>query len=354
MRKGLILTLSLIVSLLGAAPAVAEPEPDNWIWQATGPVTSGSITGTIASNNDHDWYMLYVASQSQLTITLQASQCGYDHNIALNKSTGHQITSRDGSPHKPTTISYTTDVGTTRYFLRIKGSCIGSYRVDVSPASALLGGAPMPSNTSSTGEPNETADQAHGALTADVVYTGASQTSNDEDWFYFYANGAFDVTATSGDACNGRFALYDSERDQISSKYFYDDLFWSISHTPTSWQLFYVNLRSDCVGGAYRFSIAPASAVQAGPAPVPTAPAPMSGLAYRKTRKTVVVYWSPVGGATGYQVRMRKGSKWRPWKTTGNTWKSYRRKKLPKVSKVRARAINAVGAGAAQTIRVRR
>ena len=88
MRKGLILTLSLIVSLLGAAPAVAEPEPDNWIWQATGPVTSGSITGTIASNNDHDWYMLYVASQSQLTITLQASNVATTTTSPLTRALG--------------------------------------------------------------------------------------------------------------------------------------------------------------------------------------------------------------------------------------------------------------------------
>lgn len=80
----------------------------------------------------------------------------------------------------------------------------------------------------------------------------------------------------------------------------------------------------------------------------------MTGLAYRKTKKTVVVYWSAISGATGYQVRMRKGSKWGAWKSTANTWKSYKRKKLPKVTKVRARATNAVGSGAAQTIRVRR
>lgn len=354
MRKVLILTLALIASVLGAAPVSAEPEPDNWIWQATGPVTSPTITGTIASNNDYDWYMIYAASQSQLAITLQTSTCGSDHSLTLYDSTGSQITYRYGSQTKPSTINYTTGIGTTRYFLRMRGSCIGAYRVDVSPAAALLGGSPMPNNTVKTGEPNENADQAQGPLAADVVYVGAGETSNDEDWFYFYASAAFNVTATSGDTCDGSITLYDKDRDQITYRYYDENTFDTIAHTPTSWQLHYLRVRSDCAGGAYRFSISPASAIQAGPAPAPTAPAPMTGLAYRKTKKTVVVYWSAISGATGYQVRMRKGSKWGAWKSTANTWKSYKRKKLPKVTKVRARATNAVGSGAAQTIRVRR
>ena len=199
MRKVFILTMALVASVLGAAPASAEPEPDNWIWQATGPVTTPTITGAIASNNDYDWYMIYAASQSQLAITLQTSTCGSDHSLALYDSTGDQITYRYGSQTKPSTINNTTGIGTTRYFLRMRGSCIGSYRVDVSPAAALLGGSPMPNNTVKTGEPNENADQAQGPLSADVVYVGAGETSNDEDWFYFYANAAFNVTATSGD-----------------------------------------------------------------------------------------------------------------------------------------------------------
>lgn len=354
MRKALVLTLSMIAGLIGAAPAFAEPEPDNWIWQATGPVTRPTITGTIASNNDIDWYMIYAASQSQLAVTLQASTCGDGQNLALYDSTGDQITYRYGSQTKPWTINYTTGIGTNRYFLRMRGSCIGSYRVDISPATALLGGPPMPSNTAKTGEPNENADQAQGPLSADVVYVGAGETSNDQDWFYFYANAAFEVTATSGDTCEGSISLYDQDRDQITYRYYNENNFDTIAHTPTSWQLHYLRVRSNCVGGAYRFTISPASAIPAGPAPAPTAPAPMTGLAYRKTKRTIVVYWPAISGATGYQVRVRKGSKWSAWKSTANAWKSYKRKKLPKVAKVRARAINAVGSGPAQTIRVRR
>lgn len=358
MRKALVLTLALIGSLLAAAPAAAEPEPDNWIWQATGPVTSGSITGKIASSNDDDWYMFYASSQMQLTITLMPNPCGWSLDAALHDSSGSVLDSEDFSTSVQETIKYTTEVGTHRYFLSVEGGACGTpYSITLSPASSLLWGAGMPTATAPTGEPNESAAQAIGPLLGGTIYTGAMQTQNDVDWFAFFASGPFTIEATdNGTGCydlGDSLILRDSQQEYVAGSELDANRFSYLSYTPPAWDLYYIEI-DDSTDCAYRFSISPASSIQAGPAPAPTAPAPMSGLAYRKTRKKVVVYWSATLDATGYQIRIRKGSKWRPWKTTGNTWKSFKRKKLPKVMKVRVRAINAVGAGAAQTIKVRR
>lgn len=353
MRKALMLTLSLIFGLVGTAPALAEPEPDNWIWQATGPVTSPTITGSVASSNDVDWYMFYAASQTQLSLTVQTNSCGHYLDVYLHAWDGSNLRSMEASSSKPTTVTYTTPVGVNQYFVSVDGPCANSYRVDIAPAAGLVSGAPLPTATVPTGEPNESADQAQGPLGGDTIYTGVTETSNDEDWFFFFASSAFSVTSTSGSDCNGDVTLYDSDRDYLAYRDLYDNRYSRITYTPTSWKPFYLEVDSDCVGGAYRFSISPASAIQTGPAPAPTAPAPMTGLTYRKTRKTVVVYWSTISGATGYQVRVRKGSKWSGWKSTANTWRSYKRKKLPRTMRVQARATNAVGAGAVQTIKVR-
>ena len=364
MRKTLVLVLSLVVGLFGAPPAVADPEPDNWIWQAVGPVTTPTITGSVASSNDVDWYMFYAASQTQLSLTVGANPCGSDLDVYLYSSDGSYLRGMYADSRRPTTVTYTTPIGVNQYFMSVDGQCDDDYRIDIAPATGLVSGAPMPTVTVPTGEPNESADQAQGPLKGGTIYTGITETSNDEDWFYFFASSAFSVTTTAGTRCDGDVTLYDEDRDYLSSDYIEVNEYSRITYTPASWQAFYLDLDSDCVGGAYRFSISPVSAIRGGPAPAPTAPAPtapapsapapMNGLTYRKTRKKVVVYWSAVPGATGYQVRVRKGSKWRAWKFTANTWKSYKRKKMPKAMKVRARATNAVGAGATQTIRVRR
>lgn len=358
MRKALVLTLSLIVGLLGASPAVAEPEPDDWIWQASGPVMSGSITGTIASYNDYDYYMFYAASQTQLVVTLQPwASCDFNRMVTLKDSDGVTITDAYfGSG--PRTIKYTTPVGTNRFFLLVYGTsgCGSTYNISLSPTSALLAGPAMPSATLATGEPNESAAQPQGPLSADVIYTGQIETRNDEDWFTFYASAAFSLEGTIGSGCDIDFSpklvLRDADQDSVDYFSVLSGRYRRISYSPPGWKQYFIQV----IGGqgcGYRFSLSPASAIQSGPAPTPVAPAPMSGLTYRKTKKTVVVYWSAISGATGYQVRVRKNSTWGAWKSTANTWMSYKRSRLPKTVKVQARAINGAGAGAAQTIKVR-
>lgn len=355
MRLKRLLIVLFTLALLPVGPAFAEPEPDNWIWQATGPVTNGVVTGSVSSSNDVDWYMFYVASQTQLKITTATSPCGDYLDVYFTDATGGTIRSTEASTTVPVSMTYTTPVGTTQYFLAIDGPC-NAYRIDITPTTNLIAGPALTQATTPTGEPNESADQAVGPLQGDVIYTGVTETSNDQDWFSFYANAAFAITATPGTGCDGDVALYGSKRETIDYGSTYVNRYTTITYTPTEWSLFYLDLDSDCVGGSYRFSISPASSVQAGPAPAPQPPSPMTGLTYRKTKKTVIVYWPNIQGATSYLVRTIKGKRVSGWASVTSPWKSYKKKSIPrkKGMRVEAQPTNPVGAGPSQVIQVKR
>lgn len=351
------------LSLIAVAPAQADPEPDNWIWQARGPATSGSITGTLASNNDVDYYMFYAASQTQLSVTSLPIGCGSSLGFGLYDTNGDYLTHRSASTTKNVSMNYTTPSGTNRFFVRVYrisslSSCVGqTYRVNVGPTSALLAGPSMNSGSTPTGEPNETAEQAAGPLAADTIYSGVSETQNDQDWFYFYASGAFQVEATENAGCSSDFHLYDQDMDYLGATYAGENRYRQFTYTPDSWRRFYIKVDGDCVGAGYRFSLGPASAIQSGPAPVPVVPGGVGALATRKTKKTVVVYWAAATGAQGYQVRKaKKRKKYGPWSGTANTWTSIKKKKIPKKRGmwIKVRAVNSVGHGTPSVRKIRR
>lgn len=353
--KRLIIVL-LSVVLLPVGPAFAEPEPDNWIWQATGPITSGSISGTIASDNDVDWHMFYAASQTQLIITIPTTTCGAGLDVYLMDTNGDDLSWAEGSTRSPQTITYTTPIGTQRFFLAVDGPC-SAYTVNLAPVTSLLTGPALPSLTVPTGEPNESADQAWGLLTGDTIYTGIQETSNDKDWFSFYANAAFAITATPSTNCSGDIALYDESREEVGWAETAVNHYRSITYTPTTWQRFFLDADSDCVNGAYRFWISPASAIQTGPQPTPPPPpGPMTGLSKRKTKSTVVVFWPAIPGASSYAYRTIRGKRYGGWVGTGNTWASFKKKRLPRKARLRVEVqpVNAAGAGAPQTIKIKR
>lgn len=358
MHKPLIAVIAALSLLpLGFSPAAAEPEPDGVIWQATGPVTSGQITGTIASNNDSDWYMFYAASQTQLTVTLPQLNCS-SIVVRLRDANGAEIDSAYSSSSQPRTIKYSTGMGTNRYFLTVSGTaCATPYVVSLSPTAALVPGPGMPTATTPTGEPNEAAAQAVGLLAGDVIYTGQMDTQNDEDWFTFYASAAFTIEATLAAGCNGNPAvrLLNADQDEVDAFYPSVDRYSRISYTPERWAQFFIRIHYG-QGCVYRFSISPASAIQAGPPPAPTPPAGLTGITKRKTRTTVVVYWPAVGGATGYQYRILRGRKVGKWKSTGNAWVSIKKKRIPRKKglRVQVQPFNSVGPGGSQIIRIKR
>ena len=351
------------LALLPTGPAFAEPEPDNWIWQATGPITNGQFSGTIPSDNDNDWYMFYAASQTQLTITLAPNACP-SYLAFYGTNGGSRIDGTAGSTTTPRTITYTTALGTNRYFIRMyeySDSCqTDAYSVSMTPVSGLMSGPPMPTATTSTGEPNESAAQAWGPLAGDTIYTGTLETQNDVDWLYFYASAAFDLTAISSTECDGYARLRSSNEGYgtISGTGYTYNSYSHLTFTPAEWKRYYLEMTGN-TGCTWRISISPASAIQSGPAPVtpaPTPPSAMAGLTYRKTKRAVVVYWPAITGATSYQIRTIKGSKVSGWSPTTSTWKSYKKKSIPrkKGMRVEVQPLNDVGAGTSQVIRVKR
>ena len=218
----------------------------------------------------------------------------------------------------------------------------------------VLGGPGVPTSTTPTGEPNETAQQAAGPLSGDIVYTGSLDTSNDEDWFAFWANAAFTVTTTAtGGNCSTSLTVFDSDVDYVGGTSASENLIRHFSHTPDGWQLFYLRAEANCVGAGYRFSLSPASAIPLVGPPAPTAPAALPGIGKRKTRTTVVAYWGVANGATSYQVRLHRKHSNSRWKSTSNAWFSIKKHGLRKKTWLQVRAVNGVGPGPIASIRLK-
>ncbi len=357
MRIGRLLAMAVAAALLvlPVGPAQAESEPDNWIWQAAGPVTSSSISGTIASTNDVDFYLLRIASQTQLTLTVLPDGCNGSFDVSLRDADGDYIGSTGSSDSQSQTIKYTTQAGTGDYYVRVGGNCLTKpYSIQISPSTSLLGGPGVPTSTTPTGEPNETAQQATGPLSGDIVYTGSLDTSNDEDWFAFWANAAFTVTTTAtGGNCSTSLTVFDSDVDYVGGTSASENLIRHFSHTPDGWHMFYLRAEANCVGAGYRFSLSPASAIPLVGPPAPTAPAALPGIGKRKTRTTVVAYWGVATGATSYQVRLHRKHSNSRWKSTSNAWFSIKKHGLRKKTWLQVRAVNGVGPGPIASIRLK-
>lgn len=136
MRIGRLLAMAVAAALLvlPVGPAQAESEPDNWIWQAAGPVTSSSISGTIASTNDVDFYLLRIVSQTQLTLTVLPDGCNGSFDVSLRDADGDYIGSTGSSDSQSQTIKYTTQAGTGDYYVRVGGNCLTKpYSIQISP-----------------------------------------------------------------------------------------------------------------------------------------------------------------------------------------------------------------------------
>lgn len=81
----------------------------------------------------------------------------------------------------------------------------------------------VPSAAAAPYEPNDSSVQATGPLMGGITYSAALETSNDEDWFYFYTAGQvqLDVALTKADAGYGTVAasLLDTNGQEVGSAY---------------------------------------------------------------------------------------------------------------------------------------
>jgi hypothetical protein len=132
-------------------------------------------------------------------------------------------------------------------------------------------------------QPDENVTQACGPLAGGTTYVGTIQTSNDEDFFYFYTSGEvpFDLAATNTgpDSCFGpHVELRDSDGKLIAQIY---DLqnpndTRHIRYTAPDRARYFVHVYADNIGGCsgpnatYQFRIDPASSLTSLPPPPPT------------------------------------------------------------------------------------
>jgi hypothetical protein len=356
MRAQIALLCVAALTLAPFAPAAAEPEPDNALWEATGPVQTDTITGTLSSAEDIDWYLLNVAANTQLTATLQPS-CKYQE-ATLADADGQSIATLKGSETLPNSTTYVVGATNTQLLLRVRGFslCAGStYTITLSPSSALLPGSPMPAATP-LGEPNESPQQAVGPLTGDVWYSGDLVAADDKDFYSFYADASVTVKAVTSRCGISAILGEDGGDPDVAVAEVGSSRYAQMAHTPTTWKKFQVSFSvgySDptCV---YRFLITPASAVKSGPRPLTPPTTKVQGLTYKRVGKRVIVRWKAVAGATGYESRFRYLNKYADWTLYPKTQRSFRVRMVPKKGmKVQVRARNDDGAGPKATIRVR-
>lgn len=312
------MVFALAMVLVVPATAVADVEPNDGITQVEGPLTGGTVyNGTLPNDGDQDWYVFYVTSQTQLDITattIGGSPCG-DTYFQFLDTDGYRIDSVSPYPNQTEHIKYTTPVGTTRFLLKVSDGCsdVGKYQFTIQPAASVVPGpgvsAPVP-----TPEPNETADQAFGPLTGGVTYAGTLDTSNDQDWFYFFTSGTtpFDLAITNISSSCPSMALYrdDSRSDSIDSRNPSANAVGHVLLTPTGPLKYLVQVKgyNDCLGATYQLRVDPpgalAAALPAPVVPVPTSnPTPTGISGACRSAKSSVRLWKGRVAATTRSLR---------------------------------------------------
>lgn len=285
-------TVGVILGALGAgfvtaAPAVADVEPNNVISQAEGPVGGGApILGALSTPDDVDYFVFYAASQQQLHLTADdlTNAPGNDCLRAGFEDTNGASVAND----------YTTPPGVNRFFIHVEYrdgySCNNpmSYRVEVDPGSGVSTGPALDHALTQTGEPNETPGQAGGPLSALVNYVGAVETTNDEDWFYFYVppgTHQLDVSTTAptvNSYCDASIELFGSasSSNSLQSATAGWSTFGHINQTLTGPAQYFLRAgvdSSNCLGSRWQFRIeTPDAVTQSNPFPPPPPPPPPS------------------------------------------------------------------------------
>lgn len=206
----------------------------------------------------------------------EQSSCGVEFN--LRDANGEHIEANSGLERgESRTIRYTTPVGTTQYMFDFASPCSNtemtdtgpaSYSPELSPAPAFLQGpATAVGFGTPTGEPNENASQPFGPLLGDQGWSGASDTDNDQDWFYLYSSGrrAIDVAIYNTNVgfahdCNPALTAFTSR--QVG---FAQPLWQHVSHVTlrprTAGTRFYLKVADPCNQSTYQLRVSPPRAV---------------------------------------------------------------------------------------------
>jgi cyanophycinase len=140
LKKVLLLGLLMASQLAFAACLTAETEPNNTDTTASTGLCSGtSVTGSISSSSDYDWYKLDVTGAGTISINLSHGS-GVDFDWYLYATTGSYIASASTTNNPETGSKAVTAAGT--YYVRVKSySGTGAYTLNVTgPISGATGG----------------------------------------------------------------------------------------------------------------------------------------------------------------------------------------------------------------------
>ena len=273
-----------VIALTGLPSAAsADVEPNDGITQTEGPLRGGTVyAGTLFSDNDSDWYAFYDNGQTQLDVAVTTpadSPC--DAVVQLRDTDGGFVDEAEADQDTTEHILYTTPPGSARYLIRVYPGCAGTkYQFRLDPAAAIVDG-PGRQGATPTGEPNETAGQAAGPMGGGAQYSGAIQTSNDSDFFFFYTSGnqPFDLAVTTTDGCSADVRLFeeDGESDALTASPSVDST-EHIRVTPPGPRRYVIEV-TGCIGTTYELRLDPPGAIAqslpvAAPPPPPPPPLP--------------------------------------------------------------------------------
>jgi hypothetical protein len=269
-RPILLLALCAVALLIPIGSARADTEPaNNTLLGAEGPLKQGvKYSGKQPVANDPaDWYYLYIQPQVELTVT-HSSKC-VTPSLSLTGRNGEAWADDEGVliSNSSEPITYTTPPGPARlYYLRAWCETEGTYSFTVTAKTpdAIMPGPNQFGPPVGFGEPNEFITQAIGPLVGGITYQGVTGTSNDADWFYFYAKPQreLEISTTALNCGSGDVYFYTEESDtnwNQLTRVATNEVNRLTYTTDTSLRKYH--LKAGCEGGDYVFKIEPASAI---------------------------------------------------------------------------------------------
>lgn len=313
------LTLAVLAALALALPASAlgsdaAYEPNDGIQQAYGPLEANTnYDGTISTDNDRDWYIVYVSGQGVLNVSLNnlddgSGCCGSPYVYLLNAD-GETLNYSYVEEGTTEELSYTTP-GPGHYYVVVRGGRIpDNYRLRVS-GPITTGPRPGPPDEV-TPNNNPEAASAFGPLQGGRLYAGSIDAYNEEDWFYFYTSGpgAFDISlinlydgSTYGGPSMDLFAA-DGEK-RLNSASASPDRIDHIRYTTGGPAKFVLQVEGGSPVDRYQFRIDPAGLLTtvAPPAPpivrAPAAPKITSGPAGRTASRSATIGFTGQAGVS--------------------------------------------------------
>ena len=224
MRRLLIglLASAAVLALPAAASANPAYEPNDGIHQAYGPLAAGTTyDATISSDNDSDWYIVYVSGQGVLDARLtnvDQDTCCSIPSLYLRDQNGETLNSTSVSEGETESLPYTTP-GPGVYYIEVRGGLEpDTYQLQVT---GPITGGPRPGPAEITPNASRDFTTAFGPLAGGKLYGGSIDANGEEDWFFFNTSGPgqFEVAFTNiddGDCC-GTPSVYLYEREGVET-----------------------------------------------------------------------------------------------------------------------------------------